>query len=224
MQDRQSEIAPPRSRPQTASVGRRNFDNIRVPGADMHDAKSDGVSYNGADLSNVIFTKAELSLSAFHGTNLSGAILKDAVLICSSFTSDTVFSNGANQVDISGCLLLLATYDGKNSVTREWLSRKQVKNAQNAITDLVSLSEMLTTKKIDCDTVKYYMEKINSIYGLLNSMKIRREQSLFVDPNWLFLLEFSTQENLSILKQAYILLNHHVLENEHKQTAFSFRK
>jgi len=61
----------------------RDFNDIRIPGANMSNAKSDYVFYNRANLSDCNFSKARLSLSHFVGTNFKNADLTQAVMICS---------------------------------------------------------------------------------------------------------------------------------------------
>lgn len=91
------------------SSGRTDFDNINTPTANLSYAKSDYVSYNKADLSGVNFYRAELC--EFHGTKLNKAKFNQAVLICSSFSNETILSDETNHADVNGCLLLLSTCD-----------------------------------------------------------------------------------------------------------------
>lgn len=197
------------------SSGRTDFNQIKISSASMYDAKSDFVSYIEADLSNVGFFRAKLSFCEFQGADLSEADLNQAVLIGSSFSNQTKM----HATDVKDCLILLSTCDEEKSISREWLKRKGVVHSEQAITNNAELDEMLNDSKIDNSTAKHYMEKINSIYGLLNSMKIRKENSMFIDPNWLALLKYSTQENLDILKTAYVKLNSYTAE--HKDTSES---
>lgn len=184
-----------------ATNGRRNFDNIKTPGAGMARAKSDYVSYNHANLSNVDFYQAELSLCELRGTNFAGACLTQATFICSSFSSETIFSSNAKQADVGNALFILSTYDEGRPITREWLKAKGAKNSDNAITDIDSLYEILNSATMGEETASHLSDKINSIYGLLNSMKIRKETSLFMKTEWLPLLEYSTDQNLSVLSK-----------------------
>src|SRR5579862_6788517 len=62
-------------------------------------------SFRNTNLSHHILHKAELSFCDFDNSNLNDASLNQAILICSSFYTNTAMSN---QTDVHGSLFLLS--------------------------------------------------------------------------------------------------------------------
>ncbi len=189
----------------------RDMNNIKIPGADISDDDFKSVQLDGADLSKCTCSRTNFSLSHFQGTNFNSATLQDAIMICAKFSNETILKN----TDVSGLFIILSTCANKK-IDRNWLVEKGAHNTDTAITNLGDLKELIKNCKIELETAKHYMQHINELYGLLNSIKIRKEKSFFMDKSWLSLLEYSTGDNLETLKQSYLLLSEHCinLKNE----------
>lgn len=186
----------------------RNFDGIFASGANLAFAKHDYVSAQNAEYDQISGYRGKFSLCYFQGIQFNGTDLREATMLGSVFSEQTDWTD----TNVDGLLLLAARHVEGVNINREWLQQKHAINADKAITSLEELRAMLNNKIMPIDRAEFYRKRINTIYGLLNSMRLRAQTNLEIKPNWLEMLKFAKIENLNILQNAYFELDKYILQ------------
>lgn len=87
-------------------------------------------------------------------------------------------------------------------------------NVETAITTIAKLKTMLEQKQITTAQAEFFKNEINDIYGTINSYRIRVAQQMFVAAEWAMLAPYSTPANFQIMRDAYMMLEEHLVLEE----------